>query len=717
MAINGCLTLAWLEEDDPSRGFFRVQPAAVMAFAPQVYIHGGEYGSEGFLRVVPDKNEMSTFKLRMRTLGRLCLIDLREHPRENDKIRQNKNFTLGSDRNPFMIYSDVIRGVPEGLVCEVIAGSEISEIITPIVYKLDGGQICGPYRAENGVWNEAPAFARRNEAEYAEKLIEIADPQGASKRLLVFAPDDISELVLAPISDFVEERGSEGAHDAPVTEADSAPSDAAPPAAAEDEVPDAPKAALPYALKILKENMNLHPHRGRSLSEVVDEQWRMRKQEELGQSVPPLAASEPVASPVDKALAALSEAWQFAGARAPLIKGLIDQTEIMKRLFEIWSPEEHSAPTDARLIELEAERLRLITELDGLARRTHEMKSEVLRELERTGEADAELLRNSLVLLQTQIDEKQNQLQELAEQGRALEDEISKALGKPLTERIAAQLAGTRLGELIAVKPVAEGPLPAVSGEGLSAEGAAPDATPPQGKLLAPDALTDRISLGLRAQGWQFKRDYIVHIAAVLALDRPLIISGFAGQDDVCLSHALCGILGDDSLALCGRINDGAALPLSARRAIYSVLDHPYGEPVNAAQLDAGFLMRPMAELCLPQAMPEMPPVDPASYAAFTRDELSEAAGEKLTALAARLSEFGANISHSAFCDCARYVAAASGQLSGGEDMAIDYAMASRMLPAVLVSASGELIRALPDIIADMPECMGIMRAVLPVDR
>ena len=24
MAINGCLTLAWLEEDDPSRGFFRV---------------------------------------------------------------------------------------------------------------------------------------------------------------------------------------------------------------------------------------------------------------------------------------------------------------------------------------------------------------------------------------------------------------------------------------------------------------------------------------------------------------------------------------------------------------------------------------------------------------------------------------------------------------------------------------------------------------------
>ena len=109
MAINGCLTLAWLEEDDPSRGFFRVRPAALIAPESKVYVHDGEYGDEDFLRVVPDKNEMSTFKQRMRTLGKLCLIDLRAHSRENDKIRQNKNYAAGNDRNPFMIYSDVIR--------------------------------------------------------------------------------------------------------------------------------------------------------------------------------------------------------------------------------------------------------------------------------------------------------------------------------------------------------------------------------------------------------------------------------------------------------------------------------------------------------------------------------------------------------------------------------------------------------------------------------
>ena len=48
-----------------------------------------------------------------------------------------------------------------------------------------------------------------------------------------------------------------------------------------------------YAFKRLKEQMGLNPRKGRSLSEVVDEQWRMRKQEELAQTVPPRITSNP----------------------------------------------------------------------------------------------------------------------------------------------------------------------------------------------------------------------------------------------------------------------------------------------------------------------------------------------------------------------------------------------------------------------------------------
>lgn len=692
MAINGCLTLAWLEEDDPARGFFRVRPAAVISAAPQAYVHGGEYGEDGFLRVVPDKNEMSTFKLRMRTLGRLCLIDLRAHPRENDKIRQNKNFALGSDRNPCMIYSDVIRELPQGLACEVVAPGELPRAAR-LAYVAEDGALTGPYSCDGGALKPCPDCARVAEEECAGRLLELSDAPDARVRLLIARIDNVDELLLSPISDFVPER----AHPQPEPEPEPAPE------------PAPPKSAEPYALKALKAQTGLNPRRGRSLSEVVDEQWRMRKQEELGQSVPPLAASEPVASPAERALEAVEAAWTFPGARAPLIRGLLEQGELARRLFEIWTPEDRPAPTDERLIELEADRLRLITEIDGLTRRSRDMKAEVLRELERTGEADAQALRNSLVLLQQQLDQRQAQLDELAAQGRALEAGIAQALGRPLAERVAEQLVATRLGELLrAERP--EPPAPEARPEEPARE-------PAKGVLLAPDELIDRLSLGLRARGWQFKRDDIVHMLTVLALERPLIATDFAGQDDVWLGEALSGALGDGELKLRARLNGRSGAPEPLRRALYSVLSHPDGQPVSATRLDAGFIVRLRAELCAPGTPAELPPVDPASYAALATGALSESAAQRLNALAARLGEFGAQVPHGAYCDCARYVAAAGARLSGGEDMALDYALASRVLPAVLVAASDELIRALPGILAGMGECLAAMRMPLPVDR
>lgn len=710
MAINGCLTLAWLEEDDPSRGFFRVRPAAVISATPQAYVHGGEYGEDGFLRVVPDKNEMSTFKLRMRTLGKLCLIDLREHPRENDKIRQNKNYALGSDRNPFMIYSDVIRELPQGLVCEVV-GQGRKPLAMNTVFVSGDGALTGPYQFDGAAFKPCEGCARTPDADCAARLLELDDAQGSHVQLLVATIDNIDALQLSPISAFVPERAHPQHAAEPVPEPGPAPTAEPAPAAAAEPAADAAQKPMPYALKALKAQMGLNPRRGRSLSEVVDEQWRMRKQEELGQSVPPLAGSEPVESPAEHALNAVAAAWEFQGARAPLLKGLIAQDELVRRLFEVWTPQERSAPTDARLIELEADRLRLITEIDGLTRRSRDMKAEVLRELERTGEADAEALRNSLVLLQQQIDQRQARLEELAAQQHALEAGIAQALGRPLTERVAEQLVAERMSELLRTEPRAVEPEP----EPRADEPA--DGKPSSRALLAPDELIDRLSLGLRAHGWQFKRDAVVHMLTVLALDRPLIATDFAGQDDAWLGEALSDALGDDGLKLRARLNGPASAPDASGRALYSVLSHPDGEPVSAAGLDAGFIVRLKAELCVPAMAAELPAIDPASYAALAAGELSDTASARLRALAARLGEFGAQVPHGAFCDCARYIAAAAPRLSGGEDMALDYAFASRILPAVLVAASDELIRALPEIFSGMSECLATMRVPLPVDR
>ena len=90
MNFSGKTILVFLEEDNIQRAYFRVRPllsdegALDKAAAEQ-------FPDEGYLRIVPDKNEQHTFKERMRTLCGLCVVDLSALPPEVNKIRTNKN--------------------------------------------------------------------------------------------------------------------------------------------------------------------------------------------------------------------------------------------------------------------------------------------------------------------------------------------------------------------------------------------------------------------------------------------------------------------------------------------------------------------------------------------------------------------------------------------------------------------------------------------------
>ena len=111
MALPGKLCVGILEEDNPLKAYFRFKPLLVEeggAFVP--WTDSQAYPEDGCIRIVPDKNESYHFKTRMRRLGLFCVVDLRAHPEENDKIRPNKNFREdGEERNAFIIYSDVVR--------------------------------------------------------------------------------------------------------------------------------------------------------------------------------------------------------------------------------------------------------------------------------------------------------------------------------------------------------------------------------------------------------------------------------------------------------------------------------------------------------------------------------------------------------------------------------------------------------------------------------
>ena len=694
MAINGCLTLAWLEEDDPSRGFFRVRPAALVAPETEVCGHDGEFGEVAFLRVVPDKNEMSTFKQRMRTLGKLCLIDLRAHSRENEKIRQNKNYAAGNDRNPFMIYSDVIREVPDGLVCEICPSA--GEAMTKVAFRREGGELIGPYRDDGGAWTACEDCARVPLESCGGCVVELTDTQGGIATLLirrVEAPQDggadraVQAVQPCPIEETPSARETETVQHS--TNAETAPRDRQSRVRIEEEVS--------YAFKRLKEQMGLNPRKGRSLSEVVDEQWRMRKQEELAQTVPPQATSEPAQSPAERAIDAINAAWEFTGAQA--------------------TPGEHARPTDARMIEMEAERLRLITEMDGLKRRTREMKAEVLREMRAENEVDAEALKSSIVLLETELENRRAEISALEEQGKALKAEIAAALDAPVSKRLAGMIVESKIKELLRPE------------SGAQANASEPDLTDvkppvqPEPKaeipeFIAPDALIDTASMGMSARGWQMARDDVTHMLIALAMNRPLILTGFAGSDDVRFAEALGETLADEGLSECVRLNaPGAGASTPKGRGVCAALSHPDGAPIDAARLDAGFLMLDCAALCLPCAAPEAKPVSEESWTKLLEGEWSINAGNRLRAMCARLNEFGAKVPHGALIDCARYVAAATGRMSGGEEMALDYAIATRLLPPVIAAAPAELLSARPDMVKGMDKCAKLLRAPLPLDR
>ena len=92
MSLPGKLCIGIIEEDNPQKSYFRFKPLLVAEDGRYIaYDVTDNYPENGCIRIVPDKNESSRFKARMRRMGLYCMVDLRDHPDDNDKIRPNKN--------------------------------------------------------------------------------------------------------------------------------------------------------------------------------------------------------------------------------------------------------------------------------------------------------------------------------------------------------------------------------------------------------------------------------------------------------------------------------------------------------------------------------------------------------------------------------------------------------------------------------------------------
>ena len=455
MSFSDRVTMAFLEEDNAQRAFFRLRPLLNSA-GPCTQEELSVLPDEGFVRIVPDKNEQANFKDRMRTLGRLCMIDLTPFPPEANKIRTNKNYAPEKgEKNQYILYSDVIHALPESLVYEVEDAQSVEEIqekapplSTPLRYVRVFDQWYGPV----GPGREITAAA---EIPLPEQLHRISFPDG--KERLFYWPASAASVHL------VQEEEA-------VLAAESSVSKMAEPHLVAMDVSSAPQASFARASVVQMPIRAAVPEdaalsgtplyadavprvrlsRTRNpLHEVVDAQWRAAKYESPSAQLQQGANLRHVENPLEQFKEAAEEAWAIPEAQQQVLEALLALPGMQKRLERMF----HAGEPDSLLVasmrrqlqELEAERLSLLVQLDKARENKAAFREEVLASAQQEHTVRLKQLREEIAACQEAEAALSKQLRELIDQRSALQTVCDELMHSDLPARLQAFAKGCHL--------------------------------------------------------------------------------------------------------------------------------------------------------------------------------------------------------------------------------------------------------------------------------
>ena len=506
--LPGKLCIGILEEDNPLKSYFRLKPLLVEAEGKYIAYEGAErYPEEGCIRIVPDKNESSHFKARMRRMGRYCVLDLREHTGESDKIRPNKNYHGDeTERNAHIIYSDVVREPAPDMIFETlredaVEGEWSGEAPgTPRLLKAESLELWS-YAApqeEEGAGAIAPEGAQLEKAQL--QFFSLPGFDGQALSFAIRLPGCMPSVTAAPQTPARAEKAAPAEASAPEEkpsqpsakeekpsqpsakeekpsqpsakeEKPSQPSAKEEKPAAEPEkpwishdlpAPPPPRGKLSPLQQALAAQSGLNPRRNRSLQEIIEEKWRHSRVDQLGHPVPAKATGQPVESPLERALDALRGAWRIPEIHDRLIDAISEMKD-----FALAVDERHRALSDSELRreleDLEAERLRSLDALDKLRQQKEELRETFKKEIR---QEEAEALRDAVERTRAAREECARE-QAAAEAARQASDEARDAFAAlndgrfeerlrefALTSR-AARLLSAPSGEIQAQAPVA----------------------------------------------------------------------------------------------------------------------------------------------------------------------------------------------------------------------------------------------------------------------
>ena len=418
MDFNGKAVLVYLEEDNITKAYFRIKPL-LSEDGPITSEMLASLPDEGYLRIVPDRNEQHTFKERMRSMCGLCLLDLRNQPPEANKIRTNKNYNpANGENNQFIVYSDAVCAMEENLLFQVVAQSEAEKAVTPFVYIRSGANMQGPVKKDEP---SIPQEARQLPPD-SQELYSISVN---GQELLFFWPRKAENKENTPPTAQQANTNEESeAAEAPVSALDQIQQInkqcvvqtgnllSAKSSAEIYQKPAAPQQPLSGTRLYTPGQKNASFRRAHNpLMETVEFQRYASKQEAPGAVVNDSTALKDVPNPVDAFKRSLQHVCFNADDCRQAVDIILSCPGMKQGLFAAMTCENKNLVISAmqsQLQELEAERLMLLMQLDDAKKDMAGLKKQVQNELAADERSSLENIRKEQQHLESVITSHQN---------------------------------------------------------------------------------------------------------------------------------------------------------------------------------------------------------------------------------------------------------------------------------------------------------------------
>ena len=736
--LPGKLCIGILEEDNPLKSYFRLKPLLVEAGGKYEPFDGGAaYPEDGCIRIVPDKNESSHFKARMRRMGRYCVLDLREHAGANDKIRPNKNYKNDeTENNAYIIYSDVVREPAEDMIFEIRNAQEEKAPGTARVLvgeELDTYKYIAPEAEE-----EQGKIEKDGQCLSAEELQIFDIPGFRDERvhIAIKLPSVMESVIGIP------------APKAPAETKPAAPVENAPKAEPAEEIPEKPwisreeiaaparreQKMSPLDMKLAAQT-GLNPRRSRSLQEIIEEKWRHSRVDQLGHPIPVNAMGHPVESPVERAVSAVKGAWEHVEIRAELLQALAGMEEFSGALDDC-KKQIGQLAIQRELEDLEAERLKTLAAIDKLRQQKVALRETFKQEI-REEEAEA--------------------LKEYIENTRIAKEEFEKYRAEADSARKDAEFARDAFAALN------DGRFERRLRDHVLLSRAAEILKTPEKKVYtASDEKPDRAAWIARVvqafamEGIAIDEIEAANLLVCAAINNRIILSGSASSDKAGYARAVARALGakdagrfaeihgkardidiypEDDLPAVVYVHEANAQPgrdiyggVSAKDrnmiVIAGAMDMGSGFPLSAEAMERAFMLR------LQPAAADMPwkpavrrkvnftPVRMHTLReVFCIDavEMPVALDRRMKKFRQDIAQFGVRLSRNTLDQLWGYCSAMLALNKLDVEEVLDRAIAQKALPCILAEAPVECLKKLTVILSGLPRCQELLKQPLPI--